>query len=221
MTVDDSELAMAREKLYSCVVSDILDSLGYLKQVMTPNVRPIDSDLTLVGRARTGTYMEVFDVVPDENPYEVEIRLVDDLKPGDVAVLACGGSPRIVPWGELLTTAALARGAVGCVTDGYCRDTGYIRALKFPVFRIGVLPLDTRGRGKMIEMDRLVECGGVGVRPGDIIFADRDGVVVVPQEVAGKVFQQALEKMEGENRTRDELKNGAFLMDVYDKYGIL
>ena len=102
-----------------------------------------------------------------ENPYELEIRLVDDLKPGDVAVFACGGpTDRIAPWGELLTTAAMARGAAGCVTDGLVRDVRHIRKMKFPVFHGGIGPLDSKGRSRMIEMDRPVVCAGVRVCVG-------------------------------------------------------
>ncbi len=216
------DLDQLRGVLYAAVLCDTLDSLGLCNQAMRPFVRPLDESLVLCGRARTGLYMPVWEVRADENPYAVEIALVDDLKPGEVAVLACGGpTERIAPWGELLTTAARARGAVGCVTDGLVRDVRHIRQASFPVFAGGIGPLDSKGRGKMMERDCTVMCGGVVVRPGDLVFGDADGVVVIPQDRAAEVVQAALAKIRGENHTRDELLAGATLAEVYAKYGVL
>ena len=130
------------QSLYTAVLSDVLDELGFREQAMPPSIRPLDDDLVMVGRARTGVYREVYSVVAGDNPYALEIALVDDLKPGDVAVLGCGGSTRIAPWGELLSTAARARGAAGCLTDGFVRDIKPIRRMRFPVFHGGIAPLD-------------------------------------------------------------------------------
>ena len=208
--------------LYSPVLSDVMDGMGYPNQACRPFMRPLDESLTFYGRARTGLYAHAYSVLDDENPYELEIRLLDDLKPGDVAVFACNGpTDRMAPWGELLTTAAMARGATGCVTDGLVRDVRYIRELKFPVFHGGIGPLDSRGRCKMVEMDRPIECGGVAVRTGDIAFGDVDGVVFVPQAIADEVFTRAIDKMQAENHTRDELRAGKLLAEVYEKYGVL
>jgi regulator of RNase E activity RraA len=166
--------------------------------------------------------MPVYRVREGENPYEVEIALVDDLKPGDVAVLACGGpTDRIAPWGELLSTASRARGAAGCVTDGLVRDVRQIREMGFPVFHGGIGPLDTKGRARMMERDIPVECGGVHVRSGDMVFGDVDGVVIIPQERAAEVIARAQEKVRGEDSTRAELEQGRLLAEVFAKYRIL
>jgi regulator of RNase E activity RraA len=216
--IDISHLAA----LSAPLLSDVMDTLGLANRAMKPYVRPLDEELTLVGRARTGLYMPTYSVRAGENPYAVEIALVDDLKPGEVAVLACGGpSERIAPWGELLTTASRARGAAGCVTDGLVRDIRQIRTMRFPVFHGGIGPLDTKGRARMMELDIPVECGGVAVRSGDIVFGDADGVVVIPREHEAAVIAKAKEKALGEDRTRVELRQGRLLGQVYDKYGVL
>lgn len=208
--------------LYTAVLSDVMDEMGYFNQALRPFVRPLDEALSFMGRARTGLYAQTHSVLGGENPYELEIRLVDDLKPGDVAVFACDGpTDRIAPWGELLTTAAKARGAAGCVTDGLVRDVRHIRKMQFPVFHGGIGPLDSKGRGRMIEMDRPVVCAGVRICAGDTVFGDVDGVVVVPQAISEQVFARALEKVTYENRTRDELREGRLLSEVYSKYGVL
>jgi 4-hydroxy-4-methyl-2-oxoglutarate aldolase len=210
-----------RGRLYAAVLSDVLDELGVRDQAMKPRIRPLDEQLVLVGFARTGLFREVYHVAPNENPYELEIKILDDLKPGDVMVFGCGGSERIAPWGELLTTAARARGAVGAVTDGFVRDVRIIRSLKFPVYHGGIAPLDSRGRGKVADIDVPIDCSGVHVESGDLIFGDVDGVVVVPRRVEEEVLARAFQKVSSETATRDELLRGAKLKEVYDRYGVL
>jgi 4-hydroxy-4-methyl-2-oxoglutarate aldolase len=218
---DKGFLAELRERLYTAVLSDVLDEAGFRNQAMTARIRPLDDGLAMAGFARTGLFREVFHVARGENPYELEIAIIDDLKPGDVVVFGCGGSERIAPWGELLTTAARARGAVGAVTDGFVRDVRGIRNVKFPVFHGGIAPLDSKGRGKVADIDVPIACAGVHVEPGDLVFGDVDGVVVVPRKVEDQVLARAFEKVSGENATRDELLRGAKLKDVFDRYGVL
>ena len=135
----------------------------------------------MAGFARTGLFREVFHVAEGENPYELEIRIIDDLKSGEVVVFGCGGSERIAPWGELLTTAARARGAVGAVTHGFVRDVRAIRNAGFSVFHGGIAPLDFEGTRQVVRRVSTVPivCAGVRVEPGDLVFGDVDGVVVV------------------------------------------
>ncbi len=211
-----------RTVVYTAVISDVLDGLGLPNQAMKPFIRPLDDSSVFIGRARTGLYVPVFGDRSFENPYEHEIALVDSLKAEDVPVLATGGrTERIAPWGELLSTAATMRGAVGCVTEGLVRDVTKIRAMGFPVFHGGIGPLDSAGRAKMIEYDTEVVCGGVVVRSGDVVFGDVDGVVVVPAERVDEVLELAANKAASENNTRDELLEGRLLKEVYDKYGVL
>jgi 4-hydroxy-4-methyl-2-oxoglutarate aldolase len=207
--------------LYTAVLSDVLDELGFREQAMPPSIRPLDDDLVMVGRARTGVYREVYSVVAGDNPYALEIALVDDLKPGDVVVLGCGGSTRIAPWGELLSTAARARGAAGCLTDGFVRDIKPIRRMRFPVFHGGIAPLDSKGRGKVAEINVPIHCAGVDVSPGDLVVGDADGVIVIPRAVEAVALEKAFAKVRGENDTREELERGTKLADVFARHGIL
>ena len=208
--------------LSAAILSDIVDSLGLMRRAMRPFVRPLDDTQVMVGRARTGLYMPAYALREGENPYEIEIALVDDLQPQEVVVLACNGpSERIAPWGELLTTAAQVRGAAGCVTDGLVRDVRQIRAMHFPVFHGGIGPLDTKGRARMVDRDVRVECGGVSIDPGDLVFGDVDGVVVIPRSHEHAVMDLALEKVRGEDNTRDALLQGESLANVFKRLGIL
>jgi len=219
--MDGKLIGEARRHLYSGVISDVLDGLGHMHHAMAPNVRPLDETLVLFGRARTGLYMPVYHVEAGINPYEWEIALVDDLKPDDVAVLACPPGNRIGPWGELLSTAARARGAAGAVTDGLARDVKLIRDMRFPVFCGGIGPLDSKGRGMVMKIDVPVDCGGVAVSPGDWIFADIDGVCVIPAALVEKTVKLALEKVSQETTVREELARGDLLKTVFARHGIL
>lgn len=221
MRDDEGFLERIREHLYTAVLSDVLDEAGFRDQAMAPRIRPLDDGLMLAGFARTGLFREVFHVAQGENPYELEIAIIDDLKPGEVVVFGCGGSERIAPWGELLTTAARMRGALGAVTDGFVRDVRAIRDAKFPVFHGGIAPLDSRGRGKVADIDVPIACAGVHIEPADLVFGDVDGVVVVPRKIEEQVLARAFEKVRGENATRDELLRGAKLKEVFDRYGVL
>jgi len=208
--------------LYTPVLSDVLDGFGLMRQALRPFVRPLDEALTLLGRVRTGRYDIANVTAPQHNPYALEMDLIDDLRPGEVPVLACGGpTDLIAPWGELLSTAARARGAAGCVTDGLVRDVARIRAMRFPVFAGGIGPLDTRGRAEMVEKDTHIDIAGVRVAPGDWVLADIDGVVFVPADRADAVFRAALDKIAAEDTTRAELEAGESLRAVYARHGVL
>ena len=209
---------MQRE-LYTGVICDVLDSLGFRDQAMEADVRPVGPKMTLVGRARTALSVDVYEEV--ENPYAKEIAWVDALQPGDVAVGCTNRSRRTGLWGELLSTAARARGARGAVTDGYVRDVRRIIQMQFPVFAAGMRPVDSRGRSVVLDFDVPILCAGVTVRTGDIVFADIDGVAIIPQQVAEETVARALEKVRLEDESRSELEAGGYLRDVYAKHGVL
>ncbi len=206
-------------KLYASVISDVLDSLGARHQGMRPDVRPIYEGAVVVGRAYPVLTADVYKLVDD--PYGPEIDAVDSLKPNDVMVVCTQRSTRTCFWGELLSTAARARGARGIVIDGTTRDVAQITKMKFPTFATGIYMVDSAGRSIVIDHGCPVDCGGVLVNPGDIIFGDIDGVVVIPRELEKEVVPLALEKVGKENQVRDELLKGSLLRDAYNKYGVL
>jgi len=219
--MNDKELfAWIREHLYVAAVCDILDELGYRNQTMHQRLRPLDENCcTIVGRARTMRWLEV-DYI-DKKPYEKEIELMDSLRENDVVVHSSDTGGTNAPWGELMTTTAKLRGAAGCVCDSQIRDCLKIKAMGFPVFYAGIRPLDSKGRGLVVDYDVPVRSGGVLVHPGELIFADFDGIVVVPKEAEAKVFELAKAKVSAENTTRRELLEGKTLSEVYAKYGVL
>lgn len=210
-----------REQLYVPAVCDILDDLGYRNQAMHQRLRPLDTDhCVMVGRARTVQWMET-DYVVEEDPYAMEIEVMDSLHPGDVVVHSTDYAGTNAPWGELMSTVAQRNGAVGCICDSMIRDCRKIMELRFPVFYQGIRPLDSKGRGRVMEYDKPVRCGEVLVHSGELIFTDFDGIVVVPRAVEDEVLALASEKVSKETSSRIELKEGRSLREVYNKYGVL
>lgn len=209
----------AEQNLYTAVVSDSLDQLGVRHQAMREYIRPLDGGSKVAGWARTISCSDLYHVPND--PYALEIEAIDSLLPGDIAVIGTQKSVRNAPWGELLSTAAKVRGARGAVVDGLVRDVRKIEELGFPVFAAGIKPVDSMGRGWVTAYNDPVECGEVLVHPGDFVFADFDGIVVVPNAIVAEVIELAAEKVRRENSSRAELLQGAYLRDVYAKYGVL
>ncbi len=216
---EDRLLGILRDDLYVAVVSDILDSIGLLHQAMDARLRPLAPEMRLIGRAHTVLTTDVFER-PAE-PYRLEIEAVDALKPGDVMVASTNLSQRTCFWGELLSTAAVARGATGCAIDGHTRDALRIIAMGFPLFTTGFRPVDSSSRSQVVAYGCPIEVGGVPVKAGDIIFGDYDGIVIIPPERLEEVVTAAHTKVTSENSSRDMLRQGATLRDVYDRFGVL
>lgn len=212
-------IEIIRTKLYTPVVSDVLDRHGYLDQAMDARIRPIEAGMRVIGRAHTVLSADVYQ--RPSNPYESEIAAIDAVTPGSCVVASTNLSTRTCYWGELLSTATRARGGTGCIIDGYTRDSLAIIEMGFPVFSTGFKPVDSSTRSTVVDFNCPIECGGVLVRPGDVIFGDFDGIVVIPIEILPEVVHEAAEKVASENATRDMLQQGHLLREVYDKYGVL
>ena len=220
-TLDNALFDMMAAKLYVAVISDILDAMGYRNQVLQPGVVPAQPDPSqvLVGRAATLLVGPQYEVV--EQPYTNQIAAIDALEPGDVVVSGVGGMTNIAVWGELFSNAAKARGARGFLTDGCHRDTRMVLDLGFPVFSRGPRPVDISGRGTVISIGRPVELAGVVVYPGDVVFAEVDGVIVIPHNLAEETMSRAFEKVAKEDGAREDLRAGRLLSEVWSKYRVL
>ena len=217
--VTDALLEDIDRYLYTAVICDVLDGLGYRDQAMRYDIRPLFPEARLVGRAHT--VLSADTLVEPEKPYDLEMEAVDTLKPFDVLVTTMLGSTRSCFWGELLSTAARARGARGVVVDGFSRDCTKIIEMAFPVFLRGILPVDSKGRSDVVDLECSIECGDVLVREGDVVFADFDGVVVIPQQVAEEAVRAAKEKVLKEDDLREQLAKGMSVREGFARYGIL
>lgn len=204
--------------LYSAVVADVLDELGHRRTTMAPGLVRLSGQGTLAGRAATMRVVAV-DAVPSR-PYRVQFEAVDQLKAGEVMVVA---APDVASafWGELISTRAAVKGCLGAVVDGYCRDVTAIQRRDFPVFARGTHPADSAGRLDAVEFGATIECSGITVHHGDIVVADADGITVVPQALAAQVLTLAEQKSDAEDEVREVLRGGATIGDTYDRFGVM
>jgi regulator of RNase E activity RraA len=212
-------IEMMRQAFYSAVVCDALDGLGFPHQSPRISLKPMTVDTVLIGRCKTTLWADMAHV--DPNPYELELKAVDECRPGDVLIAAAGGSNRSGIWGELLSTAAKNSGCLGAIVDGSVRDVKKMRAIDFPVFARGTNVYDSQNRQRVIDIDVTVEIDGVRFAPGDLVIADEDGVVVIPQQVEKEAVQKAWDKVHAENITRDAIRDGMKAMAAWKKYGVL
>ena len=213
-------LSQMREELYTAVVCDALDALGYTNQSPRVQLRRTSGDVkTLVGRCKTTLWADMAHI--DPKPYELELIAVDSCKADDIIIAAAGGSMRSGIWGELLSTAARNSGCIGAIIDGAVRDSAKMNAMNFATFARGACIYDSQNRQRVIDIDIAVQIDGVTFEPGALVLADDDGVVVVPRKVEAEAVQRAWDKVHAENVTRDAIKAGMKATDAYKKYGVL
>lgn len=202
------------------MLSDSCDRAGLRHQVLEQRLAPLVRRTRISGRARTVLFAPDETTDPDR-PYDAAIDFIDGTEPGDLVVVATSASNASAFWGELFSAAAKGRGAVGLVTDGNIRDSDKIEALGFPVFSSSRRPIDFRGRMKVDHAQIPVTIGGVTIHPGDLVVADDDGVIVLPQEHEAAITSFARERARGESTVLQELLAGATLRDVWTRHGIL
>lgn len=217
--MSDFTLSHLRQHLYSAVVSDALDAAGYRNQCLDVALHHYTGSNTLLGRARTSLWEDID--FTDPEPYKLELELVDDCQLDDIIIAAAHGSTRSGIWGELLSTAANNRGCVGAIIHGAVRDIAPMRRMGFTVFASAACPYDSLHRQRVISRDSPVQIGSVTIHRGDLILADEDGCVVIPQAIAPQILQAAWDKVHAENTVRDAIRDGMSASAVFEKFGIL
>lgn len=206
-------------KLYTAVIADVLDARGYTNQATRTQFTPYTGIAKLVGRCKTTLWADMYH--QDANPYDLELQAVDSCRPGDVLIAAANGSNRSGIFGELLATACRNSGCTGVIVHGAVRDVAKMREMEFPVFATSKNPYDSQNRQRVINIDVPVAIDGVVFNPGDIVVADEDGIVVIPQKIEDEVIEAALQKVNAENQTRDAIKNGMKAQIAYETFGVL
>lgn len=207
-----------KKELYTPVVGDILDTLGYYHQFLPQPIQPAKEEMKLVGRAMPVLMIDVYG--PQEKPFGLLTEALDQLEEGDI-YLASGGDMRCAYWGELLTATARTRGACGAVINGFHRDTPQMLEQKFPVFSRGRYAQDSGVRTQVVNFRCPIEVGGVKVEPGDLVFGDLDGVLIIPKAVEAEVIEKALEKARGEKVVRKAIESGMSATEAFRTFGIL
>ena len=226
-TDDASLFELLKTRLFTAVVGDVLDTLGYLHQFLPPEISALERDMKLAGRAMPVLEADVYDTGRGDaagpladKPFGLLLEALDDLRSGEIYV-ATGGSPTYALWGELMSTRALHLQAAGAVLDGYARDANGIAALGFATFCRGVFAQDQGPRGQVIDFRCAVEIAGIRIEPGTLLFGDREGVLVIPREVEREAIELALQKATTENQVEDAIRNGMSAVDAFAKFGVL
>jgi regulator of RNase E activity RraA len=217
-TADHELCALCTRELYTPVVGDILDDLGFSHQFLPQSIQPMREEMKLAGRAMPVVMIDVFG--KQKKPFGLLTEALDQLQPGEI-YLASGGEMRCAYWGEILTATAKKRGAVGAVINGFHRDTPKVLEQNWPVFSRGRFAQDSAVRTQVVDFRCPIEVGQVSVQPGDLVFGDLDGVAVVPKKVEAEVIERALAKARGEKLVRKEIENGMSSTAAFKKYGIL
>jgi regulator of RNase E activity RraA len=224
---DDELFAVVERELFTCVVGDVMDKLDLQHQFLPPQIHPLRQDMVVIGRAMPVLAVDVFAEKLTgtanplmQKPFGLMLEALDDLHRNEVYVNT-GSSPRNALWGELMSTRAQKLGCRGAVLNGYIRDTKAILNLGFPTFAYGSYGQDSAPRYKVVDFRIPVEIGSVRLRPGDIIFGDIDGVLLVPAEAETEVFTRALEKARGEKLVRKAIEAGSSAVEAFEKYGIM
>ncbi|NME35509.1 RraA family protein [Fusobacterium sp. FSA-380-WT-3A] len=211
-------LEIIKEKLNTSVIGDILDSYGYYHQILPPQIKAMKKGQKIVGYAMTVLMIDVFG--PQEKPFGRLTEALDQIEENEIYICT-GGTQRCAYWGELLTTTAKYRGGVGAIINGYHRDTRQIEKIDWPIFSMGSYAQDSGVRTQVVDFRCTIEIGGVTIHNRDLIVADEDGVVVVPREVEEKVIEEALEKIKGENKFVEAIRNGMSSTEAFKKFGVL
>ena len=217
---DENELGL-EDRLaaipYTGAISDIMDEMGFTNQVLPHQIQAIQRGQTLAGRAMT-VQGELVSSLDPEIIFIPFLKMLGDLRPGDV-IVSQPNDNTVAHIGELSCETAKYRGARGAVIDGGARDTDYILKLEFPVFARYTTPLDIVGRWRLVDYNVPIKIGTVRIKPGDYVIGDRDGVSIIPQNIAEEVITKAEEVIHTENLVRKAILEGVHPVDAFNKYG--
>lgn len=220
-------IRILKQDLFTAVVGDILDVMGYRRQFLPAGLAPLAPGTRIAGRAMPVLEADVFGTGLESSagplahkPFGLMLEALDDLKEGEIYI-ATGASLNYAIWGGLMSTRATHLKAAGAVLDGYVRDVGEIQALDFPTFCRGVFAQDQGPRGKVIDYRTTIAIGGVTIVPGDLVYGDDEGVLIIPADIVDEVVTKSLEKVSTENAVAIAIKNGMSATEAFSTFGVM
>lgn len=224
---DDELFEIMKTELYTAVVGDILDKMHCYHQFLSQRIQPMKEDMVIAGRAMPVAECDIDKLTEDmkncpelNQPFGLMLDALDSLEKNEVYICS-GASPDYALVGEIMCTRMKKLGAAGVVVNGFHRDTKGILAIDFPCFSYGRYSQDQAPRGKVVGYRISIEIDGVRITPGDIVFGDMDGVVIIPQEIEEEVIEKAYEKATGEKTVGNAIRNGMSAKEAFTKYGIM
>jgi len=220
----DSELfSIMKTELFSAVIGDVMDTMGLQSQFLDPKIKALDSEMIIVGRAMPVLEADIAKDIQkslENKAFGIMFEALDSLSENEVYICS-GSSPNYALWGEMMSTRAKYLKAAGAVLDGYHRDTNGVLKKGLPCFSYGAYAQDQGVRGKVVDYNCRIEINGVSINPGDIVFGDRDGVVVIPKSAEKDVILQAYEKATTESKLKKAIENGMSTVEAYEKFGVM
>lgn len=216
LPIPEEEIIVRYEKLYTGCVNDVLRELCLTNQALPPSIMPLRDEMTLAGFA--------FTIRSNSDPttvgeLETRVEMLDQLRPNMVCVWNANGIDNASHWGGVMTATAMKHGVRGAIVDGGIRDTKDILAQKFPIWYRYRCSNGSLSRAKMTGFQVPVQIGDVLLFPGDLIFADIDGVVVVPREHIVTVLERAEEIVRNEGEFKEWIDAGLSTHEIHDRGG--
>ena len=213
------EICTRYKQLYTGAIGDILDKRGLRNQIHPYYIQSQTGNMKIAGPAFTGYGAPVTDITNTD--MESRLKMLDSITPLTISVWSTGGHMESAHWGEIMSTAARERGCQGAVLDGGVRDMDFINKMEFPVFARFKSPASSIGRWEIKQWQIPITIGDTTIHPGDFIFGDIDGVVVIPKDLTEEVLAAAEDIANREDNMRKELGEGMAITDAYKKYGTL
>lgn len=201
------------KRLATTNLSDALDKVGIKGAVI--GIRPMFDCPKIVGRAVT---IKITAAGMTKSKYHIGVRAIDAASPGDVIIIDNRGDINNNCWGEILSMAAKMKGVSGVVVDGAVRDVDACREFGFPIYAKGAVPITARGRVMEESFNEMIRIGDIQVRPGDIVMADINGVVIIPEEKIDEVLETAEDILKKEEAMIEELRKGVSILEVDQRY---
>jgi len=224
---DKAIFQVLKDELFTAVVGDVLDVMGHQHQFLPAGIAPLRSDMKIVGRAMPVLEADVFyEGSPSaagplaNKPFGLMMEALDDLHEDEVYI-ATGASLRYALWGGLMSTRAQHLKAAGAIVDGYLRDSCEIESLNFSVFSRGIYAQDQGPRGKVIDYRCPIRIGDVTIVPGDLVFADREGVLIIPKAAEAEAIQRALDKVRTESKVAIAIRDGMSACEAFSTFGVM
>jgi len=213
------EICDRYSRLYTGAIADMLDKRGLRNQVLPNSITALTQANRVAGPAFTGQGYPCASTANDDT--HTRLEMLDSIQPGTVSLWACGGSVDCAHWGEIMSTAARERGCTGAVVDGGVRDVDFVNAMQYPVFAKFKCSASSVGRWDIKHYQVPIRIGATVILPGDFIFGDIDGVVVIPKDLTEEILVAAEQIFERESNMRSELRAGSSVKAAYEKYGSL
>lgn len=206
-------------RLYTGAVADVLDANGYRGQVLPAEIQAVTLSMKVAGPAFPGFGVPTDE--PTDNDTDQRLSMLESVKPGSVTVWSCGGHRGSAHWGEIMSRSVMERGCAGAVVDGGLRDTDFVLQLGFPVWCGLRSPASSIGRWNIVDWDCKITIGSTPIHPGDWVFGDVDGVVIIPKDVVEEVLAESESKVANEELMRRDLAAGLSVTEAFERHGAM